>query len=305
MTSPAPPIRESEVAIAAVSQSFAAAAKLMPRAIRDDVVMLYAWCRHADDVIDGQALGSAPELVDNPAGRLAALRADTLRALNSDDPMSPAFAALRRVARRHDFPADWPLTLIDGFAMDVEGRSYKTIEDTLDYAYHVAGIVGVMMARVMGVHDPQALDRACDLGIAFQLTNIARDVLDDAAIGRVYLPSEWLTGMPPLTAATAPSPELHAVVLRLLDLAEPYYASAWQGLPALPLRAAWSIASALRIYRQIGIKIRRGGPAVMATRAGTSGSAKLIMAFIGGVDAFRSRASVSRAECGSSLFRRP
>ncbi|WP_052175177.1 phytoene/squalene synthase family protein, partial [Paracoccus sanguinis] len=254
------PVAESEAAIAAGSQSFAAAARLMPRAMRDDVVMLYAWCRHADDVIDGQALGSAPERVDDPAARLTSLRAETLAALEGDAPMTPPFEALRRVARRNDFPVAWPLALIDGFAMDVAGRRYRTIEDTLDYAYHVAGVVGVMMARVMGVRDEAALDRACDLGMAFQLTNIARDILDDAAIGRVYLPHDWLVGLPPLGPGTTPSPALHGAALRLLDLAEPYYASARAGLPALPLRAAWSIAAALRIYRQIGVKIRAGGP---------------------------------------------
>src|SRR5690606_37267384 len=90
------------------------------------------------------------------------------------------FEALRRVISRHQIPHRHPQELLTGFEMDVEARRYRTIEETLDYCYHVAGVVGVMMAMIMGVRDKVVLDRACDLGIAFQLTNIARDVIDDA-----------------------------------------------------------------------------------------------------------------------------
>ena len=269
-----PVVAESEAAIAAGSRSFAAAAKLMPRGIREDTVMLYAWCRHADDVVDGQVLGGSAEAGGDPAARLATLKADTLAALHGNGPAAPPFVALRAVARRHDFPERWPLDLIDGFAMDVAERRYRTLEDTLDYAYHVAGVVGMMMARVMGVRDDRALDRACDLGLAFQLTNIARDVMDDGRIGRIYLPEEWLDAAGARVEGEVPSPALHAVILRLLDAAEPYYASALAGLSALPPRCAWSIAAAARIYRAIGTHIRRGGPAAYRRRIGTGGAAK-------------------------------
>lgn len=271
------PVAESEAAIAAGSQSFAAAARLMPRAIRDDTVMLYAWCRHADDVVDGQVLGSTPTGGD-PSARLAALKAETLAALHSDAPAAPPFAALRVVARRHDFPDRWPMDLIDGFAMDVEGRRYQTLGDTLDYAYHVAGVVGVMMARVMGVRDDAVLDRACDLGLAFQLTNIARDVIDDARIGRVYLPQDWLDEACARVEGDVPTPQLYAVIQRLLDAAKPYYASAMAGLPDLPPRCAWSIAAAAHIYRAIGTRIRSGGPEAYRQRIGTSRPAKAALA---------------------------
>lgn len=268
------PLAESQAAIAAGSQSFAAAAKLMPRGIREDTVMLYAWCRHADDVVDGQELGSAPVAGGDAAERLARLKAQTLDALHGSGSVSPPFAALRTVARRHDFPDRWPLDLIDGFAMDVAGRDYRTLNDTLDYGYHVAGVVGVMMARVMGVRDEAVLDRACDLGLGFQLTNIARDVMDDARIGRVYLPGLWLEEAGAKVEGDIPSPELYSVILRLLDAAEPYYMSAFAGLPHLPPRCAWSIAAAARIYRAIGSRIRRGGAVAYRRRIGTSGAAK-------------------------------
>ncbi|MBB1491310.1 MULTISPECIES: phytoene/squalene synthase family protein [unclassified Paracoccus (in: a-proteobacteria)] len=283
------PVAESQAAIAAGSQSFAAAAKLMPRGIREDTIMLYAWCRHADDVVDGQELGSAPQAGGDPEERLARLKAETLEALHGTGPMTPPFAALQAVARRHDFPDRWPMDLIDGFAMDVEGRAYRTLNDTLDYSYHVAGVVGVMMARVMGVRDQAVLDRACDLGLAFQLTNIARDVIDDARIGRVYLPGDWLDEAGATIEGDIPSPQLYAVILRLLDAAEPYYASAFAGLPALPARCAWSIAAAARIYRAIGARIRKGGPEAYRQRIGTSGAAKAGLALRALGDAGRSR----------------
>ena len=281
-------VASSEQAIAKGSQSFAAAARLLPRAVRDDTVMLYAWCRHADDVVDGQVLGAAPAEGHDPAAAVAQLRAETLAALHGDGPVSAPFAALRAVARRHDFPVAWPLALIEGFAMDAQGRHYATLADTLDYAYHVAGVVGVMMARVMGVRDQAVLDRACDLGLAFQLTNIARDVQDDAAIGRVYLPQDWLDAAGARVDAPG-TPALNGVIGRLVTEAEPYYASARGGLAGLPVQAEWSIAAALRIYRAIGRKILAAGPGFDGRRVSTSGAEKAALVAAAAADAAASR----------------
>ena len=296
--------RDSGEVIRKGSKSFAAASLLMPRAMREDTVMLYAWCRHADDVIDGQDLGAAGTGRADGAARLAALRAETCAALRGDSPVSPPFAALRAVARRHDFPENWPSDLIEGFAMDVAGCRYDTLGDTLRYAYHVAGVVGVMMARVMGVRDESMLDRACDLGIAFQLTNIARDVRDDARMGRVYLPADWLEGAAPDPRAPEPSPAVHAAALRLLDTADAYYVSASAGLPALPCRAAWSIAAARRIYRAIGLRIRAQGPAAYRRRIGTSTAGKLAMIAAALGDVAASRLEPARSD-RSGLWTRP
>lgn len=297
-------VEASRQAIVNGSQSFAAAARLMPPGIRDDTVMLYAWCRYADDLIDGQELGDSPQLVADPQARLEALQAQTLAALQGDDAVSPPFAALRAVARRHDFPQHWPMDLVQGFAMDVDERTYHSLNDVLEYSYHVAGVVGVMMARIMGVRDAQVLDRACDLGLAFQLTNIARDVMDDHAVGRCYLPADWLDQAGARVEGTVPSPQLYGVILQLLGAAEPYYASARVGLGALPPRCAWSIAAALRIYHAIGTRIRTGGPQAYRQRISTSKPAKIALVARGGVDLGMSRllgAKVSR----DGLWTRP
>ena len=171
------------------SRSFALASRILPRAMREDAILLYAWCRHCDDVVDGQDSGgeSVAVAVAEVERRLHAIEAETAAALQSDAPVSLPFQSLRLVARRHDFPDAWPTDLLRGFAQDVAGARFTTFDDLLCYCYRVAGVVGVMMARIMGVRDPAVLDRACDLGLAFQLTNIARDVSEDARAGRIYL----------------------------------------------------------------------------------------------------------------------
>jgi 15-cis-phytoene synthase len=182
----------------------------------------------------------------------------------------PIFLALQNVVVSHAIPARLPLDLIEGMAMDVRQAPYATLEDTLTYSYHVAGCVGVMMTMIMGARDQATLDRACDLGIAFQLTNIARDVAADAGVGRVYLPAAWLreAGVPDGCVGDGAYREaVHAVTLRLLDEADRYYASAYHGLANLPLRSAMAIATARRVYSDIGGVVRAGGPAAHTTRA--------------------------------------
>ncbi len=137
-----------------------------------------------------------------------------------------------------------------------------------------------MMAMIMGARDPLVLDRASDLGLAFQLTNIARDVIDDARMGRVYLPDELLArhGITTIDAEDRSQwPRLHAAALELLDLAEAYYASAYAGMSALPPRSAWAIGAARRVYRAIGAKLRAGGPSAWEERVSTTRGEKLTL----------------------------
>jgi phytoene synthase len=177
----------------------------------------------------------------------------------------PVFAAFQRVARDAGIAERHAMELLAGFEMDVRRATYPELQDTLLYCYRVAGVVGVMMACVMGVRDPAVLARAADLGIAFQLTNIARDVIDDAAVGRCYLPRSWLrqAGVAPESVGDARQRSaVFPVVQRLLDEADRYYSSATQGLKALPFRSAWAVATALGVYREIGgIVLDRGGAA--------------------------------------------
>ena len=280
-SAPDPALREhAEQSIAVGSKSFAAAAKLFDERTRRSAVMLYAWCRHCDDVIDGQQAGhdAVPITPQEAQRRLALLQAQTHAVYAGVPASEPAFAAFAEVVREHDIPEHNALEHLAGFEMDVLDRRYHTQDDTLQYCYHVAGVVGLMMARVMGTHDPRTLDRACDLGLAFQLTNIARDIVEDARIGRCYLPAQWLEELNiPLQDLAAPEhrPAVAVLARRLVDLAEPYYASAQAGLAALPWRSAWAVATAAAVYRQIGVKVVAAGSHAWDTRVSTSKAEKL------------------------------
>ncbi|MCU0759427.1 MAG: phytoene/squalene synthase family protein [Steroidobacteraceae bacterium] len=268
--------------IARGSSSFHAASRLFEPRIRDDVWLLYAWCRHCDDEVDGQDHGHRPAataagaVAAEPdaatrARRFESLRRRTLAALAGDAVEDPAFLALQRVARAHRIDSRWPADLLEGFAMDVAGHRFATVEDTLAYCWGVAGVVGVMMALVMGARDPAVLRRAQDLGLAFQLTNICRDVVEDARAGRVYLPAELLArhGVAPTPAAVADPANargVHAAACELLARAESFYESSRVGLRDLPLRSAMAVAAARGIYREIGRRVRRGGERTLASR---------------------------------------
>lgn len=276
------------------SKSFATASKLFPKEIRNDAWMLYAWCRHCDDEIDGQVLGHGAIGIDPVlAGqKLSELRAHTTSALAGEPQDDPVWAALQRVALRHSIPSGEAMDLLTGFEMDVLGRSYDTLEDTLDYCYHVAGVVGVMMARIMGVSDAPTLRRAQDLGLAFQLTNIARDVVEDADGGRVYLPGAWLddAGVPRDQVASPAHREAVArTAQRLVAAAEPFYASARWGLRDLNPRSAWAIATARGVYRAIGRHVAQAGPHAWDGRTSVDRTGKLVLLGRGGLIAIWSK----------------
>ncbi len=291
------------------SKSFALAARLFSPRTREGAILLYAWCRHCDDVIDEQVLGfrTGPS-GDSAEDRLAALERETRRALSGEPVEEPPFAALREVVQRHGIPQRHPLDHLKGFAWDVEGVRYETLHDCCRYCYHVAGVVGVMMAHVMGARGEDTLDRASDLGLAFQMTNIARDVMDDAETGRVYLPGEWLreAGVPPAEIAR---PEHRSAVFsvteRLLDEAERYYASAQVGLARLPFRSAWAVGTARRVYRDIGRLIRRRGPRAWDRRAATGRGRKLALALAAAGDAAAPGRGRETAAARAGLWTRP
>jgi phytoene synthase len=263
------PTRDAIVAtagesIARGSQSFAMASRLFDRKTRERAWLLYAWCRRCDDLADGQDHGGTMAAVEDPAERLALIADRTERALAGEIIGEPAFDALRIVAADCRIPPALPRDLVQGFAMDAADWRPRSEDDLLTYCYHVAGAVGVMMAIVMGVDpdDRETLDRACDLGLAFQLANIARDVAEDAAGGRCYLPLDWLTefDIPPGEHMKPPYRARLAIMSkRLADSAEAYEASARIGATRLPFRARWAVLAAAGIYGDIARTVRARG----------------------------------------------
>ena len=270
----------SETTIKQGSKSFAKAAMLFDPQTRQSVMMLYAWCRYCDDVIDGQTLGHGQQelAVAEKMARLRRLQAETDRICNGEPSDIPAFAALAQVVQRHGVERRHLFQLLEGFGLDAAEARFLTLDDTLHYCYHVAGVVGVMMAKIMGAEDREVLHRAADLGIAFQLTNIARDVIEDMQVGRCYLPEQWLAERG-VSRETMHLPQhhaaLHALACDLVALAEQYYASARIGMAQLPWRSAWAIASALLIYRDIGLRVKAARPAAWDGRMQVSSASKL------------------------------
>jgi len=283
-------VETSRLMIERGSRSFGAAAKLFDNRTRESAYMLYAWCRYCDDQIDGQELGFGVERSSGGSAEecLAQLCTTTCRAMSGDTMDSPVFEAFQRVVRRHEIPERYPLELLDGFAMDVRGHCYHELDDTLLYAYHVAGVVGVMMAMVMGIRDEATLNRAADLGIAFQLTNIARDVMEDADNGRVYLPGRWLQEADiPIDniAASEHRMAVARVVSKLLSEADRYYESADYGLASLGFRCAWAIAAARGVYSDIGRLVLKRGAEAWDTRAVVGKSRKTYLGLRAGMKA--------------------
>ncbi len=257
------------------SKSFNAAGRLLPSRLRPDVVVLYAFCRIADDLVDEAVV---------PAQGVRAVRAMLDRVYAgqpADGPFGAVERAFTRLVQRHALPRALPEALIEGFVWDAEGRRYETMSDTLDYAARVAAVVGVMMTVLMGVRDAATLARACDLGLAMQLTNIARDVGEDARMGRVYLPEAWLAAEGLSSAALLRAPQhgapLGRVVTRLLDHAEELYTRSERGIPGLPADCRTAIWAARLIYADIGRVIRRAGANSVDRRASTSKWRKLYL----------------------------
>jgi phytoene synthase len=245
------------------SKSFSAAALLLPGWMRAPVAGLYAFCRMADDIIDegGTAAGLA-ELKT----RLDLIYAQTPQ----DHPVDRAFS---HVVRDYDIPRPVTDLLLEGFAWDLDGRHYATLSDTIAYGVRVASTVGVMMTLIMGPRDRATLARAADLGVAMQLTNIARDVGEDARNGRVYLPADWLAeaGVTPEQLGEDPqfTPGVGVVTRRLLEEADRLYLRSRTGIGRLPYRCRLAIRGASLIYRDIGRVIAGRGYNSVDTRAYT------------------------------------
>lgn len=253
------------------SKSFHAASLLLPRSVRPAAHALYAFCRLSDDAADTLGTDRAAALA-RLSGRLDGVYSG--RAMDH-----PVDRALQAVVRRYDLPRAAFDGLLEGLSWDLSPRRYQTLADLHTYAARVAGTVGVLMAALMDVRDSQRLARACDLGVAMQLTNIARDVGEDARLGRLYLPVAWLQeeGIDPdaFLANPAFSPQLARVIARLLAAADSLYRRAEVGVAGLPAGCRPAIAAASRIYASIGNKLARNGHDSISVRTVVPLSAKL------------------------------
>jgi phytoene synthase len=275
-------------ALAAGSRSFAFAARFLPAECRADAARLYAFCRWVDDLAD-----EAPEPTE------ARARLDQVTAELADPgPASAHVAELRAVAERSGMALAPAAALVAGVRSDLDPVRIPDDRALLRYCYQVAGTVGLMMCPLIGVRTSAAWPFAVDLGVAMQLTNICRDVLEDARRGRVYLPADRLARAGVSQEALLRlAPErvggVEAVVQDLLLLAEHYYHSAERGLRYIPLRPRLAIAVASRVYREIGRRLLARGGRALEGRVVVSGPRRAWVAF-GGVLGVIARAAAGR-----------
>jgi len=269
--------RPSRQVLARHSLSFALAGRLLPLGPREDAAAVYAWCRRCDDAVDLAAPKRQAASLDRLRDQLARLYAGAPTA-------DPVLGAFQEVARERRIPSCYPEELLDGLAMDVEFRRYETIEDLLLYCYRVAGTVGLMMCHVMGVGDARALVHAAHLGMAMQITNICRDVMEDWERRHVYLPDEvlgarvagqlWERRGEPLPGELRA--EIASGVERLLAEAARLYRSGDAGMRWLSWRCALSVRTARHVYAAIGRVIESRNHDVWAGRAIVPHRAKLL-----------------------------
>jgi phytoene synthase len=259
-------------AIRAGSLSFHTASRLLPARVRDPALALYAFCRLADDAVDEGA--DKTRAVLSLRERLDLVYAGRPRNAAPDR----AFAA---VVQDFAMPFALPEALLEGLAWDATGRRYATLSGVLSYSARVASAVGAMMCVLMRVRDGDALARACDLGLAMQLTNIARDVGEDARAGRLYLPTDWLaaeaTDADTFLAAPVATPAIRRLTARLLAEAATLYTHAADGVAALPLSCRPGIEAARRIYAAIGTDLAAHGHDSITRRAHTTKRRKLAL----------------------------
>ena len=249
-------------------KSFYWASKFLGVALADRAARLYQFCRYVDDLADGD-LPDRQESLEDIRARLAG------EAISA----GPEIEAFMVFANSTNIPLSAATELLDGMLMDQPPTAVADEAELLRYCHAVAGTVGLMMCRVLNCREPRADSFAIDLGIAMQLTNISRDVLQDAKMSRRYLPASWANFTPAQIAEAGVDCQQPVAegIERLLDLAETYYASALLGLRLLPFRSRFAIAIALRVYRQIGWVLRRRKLAWWRGRVMVSAGEKVVL----------------------------
>lgn len=249
--------RESRAVLARQAKSFRWASWFLPPRMRRDASIVYAFCRMVDDAVDA-----------SPSPEIARQRlTDIKNMLECEGEANELVAAYLEAAFRLGFGLEPARALLAGAESDLDTVRVADDAELFGYCYRVAGTVGLMMCGVLGVRQQAARAYAVDLGIAMQLTNICRDVREDAALGRVYLPSARLVGggltkddVEPVRLL-APNEATRAAVSRavlgLISDAERLYALGARGFPHIPAQPRLAIMVAATLYRAIGQRLRR------------------------------------------------
>jgi phytoene synthase len=235
----------------ASATSFYYGMRLLPRARRNALYAVYAFARRVDDIADGDGT-TEEKRVELESGRRG------LASLESGGDGDDVLVALADAGRRYPLPREALGELIDGAAMDVEGRSYDTFEELVDYCRHVGGTIGRLSLGIFGASDkgPRAMGLADDLGVAFQLTNILRDVREDRDEGRIYLPREDLERFGCTLEPGEPG-GFSELVRFQAERAEGWYDRGLELLPLLDRPSAACVSAMAGVYRRLLRRIAR------------------------------------------------
>ena len=253
-------------------KSFYFAKKLLGKNLSEKVGRLYFFCRTIDDLVDESSSS------DDCLEILKQVK-DDLNREESSDVWVNDFLDL---CQTNKIDPKLGIILIDGVLSDLGNVHIQDRNELIQYAYKVAGVVGQMMCPLLRAKQG-AEQFAIDLGIAMQLTNIARDLVTDATLNRIYIPAEWLPNFSPkkiLRFKGEDKPPVQAAIKELLDTSELYYQSAFQGLAYLPKKNAYAIKVAGNIYREIGVKIRKNSFDYWLTRVHTTRFEKMKITLI-------------------------
>lgn len=268
------------------SVSFHTAAKLLPQRLRDPITTFYAFCRLADDSIDFSL---------DKAVSLERLKQRLDRCYKNDPRSHPVDRAFTDLLLTHSIPRPVLDLLIEGFEWDTVEREYQTISDIRAYGVRVASTVGAVVALILGVRDRDTIDRACSLGVAMQLTNIARDVGEDANANRLYVPRNWLRekGVDPESFLITPTADnrVKQCVKQLLDEAAIWYKHAEVGIARLPRDARAGVYASRYIYADIGRVIARMNYDSVTQRAVVTRKRKIALLARSCSAAFRGKSS--------------
>jgi phytoene synthase len=265
------------------AKTFRFASRLFPEEALQSVAGVYAFCRFTDDLVD-EAKGAPPLWISSRLDRWGAL---SRRAYHGDKTGIGLLDQVMGEMRSKKVPFSYAQELLEGVRMDLEPRNYHTLEDLRQYSFRVASVVGGWLTELFGVHDPWVLDRAFSLGHAMQLTNILRDVGEDLAQGRIYLPRDRMTRFgvdEPLLRAMALHgapvfPGYRALLDDLMQEAESEYRRSFAAIPALPPFFRGPVAVASRAYEAIHEEIQRNDYDNLTKRARTSLPKKIGSAF--------------------------
>ena len=229
--------------LAIFAKSFNWAGFFLPKKIYDDSAKLYAFCRVLDDIADEKTnLESKIKRFDEMRNFLRKYYDTDNLEIHSSDENEKIVCDVITLAKNNNIKKIILEDLVDGVASDLKKKiQIRSVRDLLIYSYRVAGTVGLMMSKILTVNDRRALKGAIDLGIAMQLTNIARDVVEDKRMNREYIKPDFEN------------------IQATLKLADMFYESSFSSIQKIPFRYKFSIIVARRIYRQIGRKILQKG----------------------------------------------